>query len=61
MVSVDVESLAVDWSQRDTMIRDEPFTVSDEQIKQAVMDAFVRDSRVWAHDPAVHVTEGVVT
>jgi osmotically-inducible protein OsmY len=60
--SVDVEGLDVQWWARDEMRRKSFYTPrSDEEIEEAVRDAFLYDPRVLSFEPAVHVSNGTVT
>lgn len=60
--SVDGSGLEVRWWARDEMRRKSSYVArSDEEIKKAVMDAFLYDPRVFSFNPDVKVKEGTVT
>jgi len=58
---VDDSGLEVEWWARDDMRREKYVFRSDEQLEQAVKDAFVYDPRVLSFHPDVDVDSGVVT
>ncbi len=60
--SVDISALKVDWTAYNQMDRGSKYVpTSDEEIEQAVEDAFVYDPRVAIFDVEVAVEDGVVT
>lgn len=60
--SVDASDLEVEWWLRDEMKREDRFKdPSDDQIEEAILDAFLYDPRVKSFKPSVDVENGVVT
>lgn len=60
--SVSTQALEIEWWARDKLRRKSSFVArTDEEIKQAVEDAFRYDPRVWAFNPDVSVDAGTVT
>jgi len=60
--SVDAEDLSVEWWARDRMRREKSYVLrSDEELEQAVKDAFRYDPRVYSYAPEVEVDSAVVT
>jgi osmotically-inducible protein OsmY len=60
--SVDGDGLIVDWFARDDMRRKTIYVSrTDEQIEQAVRDAFLYDPRVVSFEPDVKVDSGKIT
>lgn len=59
--SVNINVLDVKWWLRNEMIKKDKFSIkSDEEIKKAVKDAFLYDSRVFSCNPQVEVKNGIV-
>ncbi len=62
VISVNADDLEIRWWARDEMRRKSTYvTRSDEEIKQAVEDAFLYDLRVFSFNPQVMVDDGSVT
>ncbi len=63
VTQVDIEGLRVEpWADEGTMQRKTEYAVrSDDQIKQAVSDAFRFDPRIDSFNPDIQVSSGVVT
>jgi len=60
--SVNDDNLEVKWWARDNMRRESKYKdKSDEEIKEAVQDAFLWDPRVISFKPDIYVEDGVVT
>ena len=60
--AVDGDALEIEWWARDSMRRKTSFADrSDEELEQAVKDAFLYDPRVLSFRPEVSVSDGVVT
>ena len=61
VTSVDADALDIEWWARDDMRRKSAYTArSDDEIEQAVKDAFLYDPRVYSFEPDVEVTGGTV-
>jgi osmotically-inducible protein OsmY len=59
---VDFSDLVVEWWAHDEHLRGDKYVeVGDEQIEEAVRDAFLYDPRVISFDPEIDVDDGVVT
>ena len=62
VTSVDSVALKIEWWARDKMRRKNVYVMPrDDQIKQAVKDAFLYDPRVFSFNPDVDVDNGRVT
>lgn len=60
--SVNADELAIEWWAREEMKRTSAYVSrTDEEIKQAVEDAFLYDPRVQSFEPTVAVTGGTAT
>ena len=60
--SVHAEDLQVEWWARDTLRRKALYAArTDEEIEQAIKDAFLYDPRVLSFNPDVFVEDGTVT
>lgn len=60
--SVNNDDLKVDkWARDDNLRKDKYAARTDEQVKNAVEDAFTYDPRVYSFNPEVSVNNGVVT
>lgn len=60
--SVNGEELEIRWWAREEMRRKSAYVSrTDEEIEQAVKDAFLYDPRVWSSQPNVEVSYGTVT
>ena len=60
--AVDGDALEIEWWARDSMRRKTSFADrGDEELEQAVKDAFLYDPRVLSFRPEVSVSDGVVT
>jgi osmotically-inducible protein OsmY len=60
--SVDAADLEVRWWARDDMRRSQKYpALTDDEIKQAIRDAFLYDPRVLSFNPKVTVDDGTVT
>jgi osmotically-inducible protein OsmY len=58
---VDSDGLQVEWWARDQMRREKYAFRTDDQLKQAILDAFRYDPRVLAFHPEVDVEGGIAT
>lgn len=59
---VNAEKLEVDsWASSENLKKELPAIKDDERIKQAVLDTFTYDPRVFSFNPEVSVSNGVVT
>ncbi len=62
VMSVNSDKLKVQWWERDKMRRKDNYLLkSDEEIAEAVKDAFLFDPRVLSFNPEVSVDNGIVT
>ncbi len=59
--SVNAENLEVQWWARDELLKTDPTEITDEQIEQAIKDAYLWDPRVYKFNPEISVSNGVVT
>ncbi|MFW5778110.1 MAG: BON domain-containing protein [Bacteroidota bacterium] len=60
--SVSADNLEVnEWARNENMRKDKYIDKTDEQIRQAVKDAFLYDPRVFSFNPNVSVEDGYVT
>jgi osmotically-inducible protein OsmY len=60
--SVDVTGVDIEWWARDTMRRKSVYTSrNDDEVEEAIKDAFLYDPRVVSFQPEVEVRKGTVT
>ena len=62
VASVNTKLLDVRWWLRNEMLKKNKFAMkSDEEIKEAIKDAFLYDPRVFSFNPKIEVNNGIVT